>query len=177
MYCKSTSQYRHGQYWMHLDKKRVSAIVKLLFLQLFLQWHRRRYHSNVRYEASNDGLIAKKGFLEDLIAIEDFDIDVSADGRRIKILTRIHSFTDFELSDRRHVSQERRIRYCRAMSIAPVAVYRVEVSFEMNPYTGEWGVSLEVARAYRDEPEKIVERFEVSSMAPGALRENAESQY
>lgn len=173
MYRKSTSQYRHGKYRMHLDKKRVSAIVKLLFLQ----WYRRRYHSIVRYVASNDGLIARKGFTEDLFAIEDFEIAVSADGRRIKILTRIHSFTDFKLSDRRRISRKRKIRYCKRMSIAPVAVYRVEVSFEMNPYTGEWGVSLEVARAYRDEPEKIVERFEVSSMAPGALRENAESQY
>ncbi|MBR0225793.1 MAG: hypothetical protein IJL92_07030 [Thermoguttaceae bacterium] len=144
---------------------------------LFLQWYRRRYHSIVRYVASNDGLIARKGFTEDLFAIEDFEIAVSADGRRIKILTRIHSFTDFKLSDRRRISRKRKIRYCKRMSIAPVAVYRVEVSFEMNPYTGEWGVSLEVARAYRDEPEKIVERFEVSSMAPGALRENAESQY
>lgn len=151
MYRKSWSQYRHGKY---RDKK-VEKLIKEMVIVVFKKYHKLRYHDNVRYVTTDDGFIEIKKYAEDLFAIVDFVTYMSADGNLVKSLAYIHSFTDFELSDRHPVSRAKKISYCKEMSIEPAGVYCVDVSCDIDPCNRDCKASFEITRSYRGALEKV----------------------
>ena len=123
---------------------------------------------------TDEGFLERMPYTEDLFTIAKSVIEVSADGKRINQIHYIHSYSDVDLADRR-LTKKRKIRFCRAMGIQPVAVYRISIRYEKT--ISGWNASLEIARSYRGEKEKVDERYTMSFTEPGALQEKAGFQH